>query len=156
MLMGVVMAALFFISGIRRQDSVSLVMALAPALLVFLIILRLRRVGRLYPATQAEWIEWIWKNEAPHTRALEGDITDEGILMKRPTREILTRWTSITGYGEYRNMLVLAPYNDDFLLFPKRFFEREREWDEFRNRVTESMRVMYRVIESESSQRSQV
>lgn len=148
LLMSVFMALILSSYGIWRQDLVSLVMILAPALLVSLIILKLRGGGRLSPAAQAEWI---WKNEANRTLALEGDITDEGILMKAPAGEFLTRWNSIIGYGEYRNMLVLAPYNDAYLSFPKRFFERERDWDEFRSMVAQRMGVMYQVTESESS-----
>ncbi len=151
LVMAAFMAVTLFSYGMWRQDLGSFVMIVAPALLVFLIILNLRGAGRLSPAVQAERI---WRNEANLTRVLQGDITDEGILMKWPTGETLTRWNSLFGYGEYKDILVLAPYNDDFLVFPQRFFEREADWDEFRNRVVKRMGVMYRVLEPTSNQRS--
>ncbi len=131
--------------GFSRGDSLILLTAVGPLLMVVLILSSLRRGRRLPPAAQADAM---WRNEANRNYRLEGTVTDEGIAMKTEAGESLIRWEGFLGYGEYKGIIVLVQQAKTFLSIPKRFFEKEEDWARFRIIVGEKLTEMYRVDES--------
>ncbi len=131
--------------GFTRGDSIILLTAIGPFLMVVLILSSLRRGRRLAPAAQAEMM---WRNEANRNFRLEGTVTDEGIAMKTEAGESLIKWEGFLGYGEYKDIVVLVQQAKTFLSLPKRFFEKQEDWARFRIIVGEKLTEMYRVDES--------
>ncbi len=130
--------------GVSKGDSVIMLTALGPILMVFLILASLRGRKRISPAAQAEAM---WRNEANRRLVIEGTITDEGIAMKTAAGESLIRWEGFAGYGEYKDIVVLIQQVKTSLSISKRFFEKEEDWTAFRDIASARLSVTHRVEE---------
>ncbi len=128
--------------GISKGDSLILLTAVGPILMVVLILSSMRGRKRISPAAQAEVI---WRNEANRKLVIEGTVMDEGIAMKSSAGETLIRWEGFVGYGEYNDIVVLVQQTKAFVSIPKRFFEKQEDWATFRNAVGEKLSMTHRV-----------
>ncbi len=135
--------------GVSKGDSLILLTAVGPILMVALISSSLRGRKQISPAARADIF---WRNEANRKLVIQGTVKDEGVAMKTSAGESLMRWEGFVGYGEYKDIVVLLQQNKTFLSIPKRFFEKKEDWTVFRKAVADRLSVTHRVDRLGNSQ----
>jgi len=81
----------------------------------------------------------------------EGSITPEALEIRTLQGEWRLLWTDITGYGEYRDIVVLFLGPSAPIPFPRQFFRSQEEWDVFRAMVAENLELSHQVTSIEKS-----
>jgi hypothetical protein len=93
----------------------------------------------------------LWEQNASLRERRAGKITDDAVEIITSLGEFRLPWTSLTGYGEYKEIIVLFQGALN-MPFPKRFFENEETWDSFRSLVAEKLEISHRVVPIKRSQ----
>ncbi|MCD4738058.1 MAG: YcxB family protein [Anaerolineae bacterium] len=81
----------------------------------------------------------------------EGSITPETLEIRTLQGQWRLLWTDLTGYGEYRDVVVLFMGPGAPIPFPRQFFRSQEEWDVFRAMVAENLELSHRVTSIEKS-----
>ncbi len=68
-----------------------------------------------------KWKRWFRKNEHLY-QDLEGEITDEDLVVRSKTEETRAKWEHYSTFVETQNLLVLMDPHGNWLVLPKRAF----------------------------------
>ena len=106
----------------RRLQPIALHLALAALL-----------AAALWQQYMPSWLaaRKMWKNPSIR-REWKGEITDSGILYRLPEGEKRYSWKEIRRIRMSRNFVSLVTTQGMLLIFPRRFFHREKDWARFR------------------------
>ena len=94
----------------------------------------------------------LWEQNEAFRAHRHGKITDQGIEVYTPFGQSKLQWKDLTGYGEYKEILVLFQGTALAIPFPKRLFANEEEWELFRSAVTERLDITHQVTEVSTPQ----
>ncbi len=90
-------------------------------------------------------VSQLWKTRyASDPPQFEGRITEEFIDLHDPTSQARYLWSNFTGYGEYREIVVLVRDSLAFP-FPRHFFQSESDWQQFKALVQEKLPLTHQV-----------
>lgn len=91
-------------------------------------------------------VDQAWEQYKKTDLRREGRVTDHYFEIRNSTGNAQVFWTGISGYGEYRNVLVLFQGQVGYP-FSARFFRTETDWQEFRKFVMGKFPMSHRVPE---------
>ncbi len=92
-------------------------------------------------------IDQAWEEYKKTDLGSEGNITDEYLETRNSMSHSQVLWNGFSGYGEYRNVLVLFQ-GQVGCPFSARFFQTETDWQEFKKFVSSKLPISHKVQSS--------
>jgi hypothetical protein len=88
----------------------------------------------------------LWKQNEALRAPQRGTVSDDAIQFMSSFGESRFEWAAISGFGEYKETILLFQSNTMVIPFPKRFFNSKEDWDRFRQLVMEKLPVSHQVV----------
>jgi len=93
-----------------------------------------------------------WEENKTLQAPYEGKITNAGIEVRNLHGQSNLQWSNFSGYGEYREVVVLFCGKTHFHPFPRSLFADDNDWEAFREVVGSKLTKSHQVLPFKRSQ----
>jgi len=87
----------------------------------------------------------LWKRNPGYREQREGVINDEGVVVTTPAGSSRLAWSDLSGFGEYKDVVVLFQDDEFEVILSQRFFQSEAEWEQFKTLVAQKLVCSHKV-----------
>ncbi|MCB0101051.1 MAG: hypothetical protein H6635_03550 [Anaerolineales bacterium] len=89
-------------------------------------------------------IDKAWEEINKNTTKFEGTITEEFLDIRSSNSETKILWAAFSGYGAYKQVIVLI-HNNQGQIFSRSMFKNEEDWIQFQKLVSQKLNVIFKV-----------
>ena len=95
-----------------------------------------------------------WEENKEVISIFNGMVSDDGVEMFTPNGGLKVNWSELTGYGEYKDLIVLFKPPVFAIPFLERFFESQEDWHAFREYAVSNLDLTHQVGQGIHSKRN--
>jgi hypothetical protein len=92
------------------------------------------------------WVPYVQANAMTkngiYSQQVSGIISDEEVTINGAGSKSTFEWSAYSGYKMKDDLILLYQGKNNFNIFPKAFFHREEDWDEFVRFVKEKVKML--------------
>ena len=99
-------------------------------------------------------ISRFWEENKDVISIFNGMVSDDAVEMFTPNGSLKVNWSELTGYGEYKDLIVLFKPPVFAIPFLERFFESQEDWLAFRKVVVSKLALTHQVDQGTHSKRN--